>query len=299
MIPLPQFTASGLTPQAHVSPGSHLLSGLSALAISLLILWPVKPQLSPKMPGPSLQRAQDRGTLRVAVRSYARPALPGETLEPEPDEQDLALAKWLALKLQTKLQLVPGEEADLQFYGASDSDSGATLSLGSHTDGSLQLVALRQQVQKWKAYAPGNWQSTTQRLFSAESPPPSVCLGRGVAPIEALERRGLKPLMAKSSIHAISDFLAGKCDLLAETSQAVSRLLTLNSWRFYIALGQHFSVSTPAFAATSKFDISSQQWLKQILQEWSDTGLQYRALNNRVSSLTLETSLLEDGAICH
>ena len=49
----------------------------------------------------------------------------------------------------------------------------------------------------------------------------------------------------------------------------------------------------------AKADAQSTRWLQNAVQQWQRSGLQQRAQDNRVSTIALEASLLEDGAICH
>lgn len=79
----------------------------------------------------------------------------------------------------------------------------------------------------------------------------------------------------------------------------MDRLLSQSSWRFYARLGSSFVADEAAGIQLRADDAQSSQWLQQALQQWHASGLQQQALNNRVSTIALEASLLEDGAICH
>ena len=65
--------------------------------------WPAAPGDMPR--GPLLQAAEQRGVLRVGVRSYPRPSLGQEALMAEPDELDSQLAEALGAYLGLKVQL--------------------------------------------------------------------------------------------------------------------------------------------------------------------------------------------------
>ena len=54
-----------------------------------------------------------------------------------------------------------------------------------------------------------------------------------------------------------------------------------------------------AHVRLTKADAQSTRWLQHAIQQWQRSGLQQRAQDNRVSTIALEASLLEDGAICH
>ena len=56
-------------------------TALAAAAAGAGVLWPALPDLGgTEAAGPVLQQARRQGVLHVALRSYARPAQPGEAL---------------------------------------------------------------------------------------------------------------------------------------------------------------------------------------------------------------------------
>ena len=278
-----------------------LVSGAVAAAMALALLWPSIPlSATNAAPGPVLQQAQQRGVLKVALRSYSRPSLPGEPLPPEPDSFDWTLAQWLGQQLQIKVEAVPANEADVVLSGITEEQLTVDQQTPSgYADEALQLVALKKQLPQWQGFAPGGWHLLLPAFLKSDATPPTVCAGTGVVSAAALQRRGLQPQIAPSAIHAVSDFLAGKCDLLAESPATLDRLLTQDSWRFYARLGGHFSTQGKAHITLRAPDSQSQQWLQQTLRQWRSSGQQQRALASRVSTIALEASLLEDGAICH
>lgn len=287
-----------------------MASGAVAAVIALALLWPSIPWPATNASlGPVLQQAQQRGILKVALRSYSRPSPPDQQLPPEPDSFDLALAQWLGQQLQIEVEAVSAKEADVVLSGIT-TDSASTSEQrtpSGYTDETLQLVALKKQLSQWKSFAPAGVQrlfpsflkSATARPTQRPTQRPSVCAGTGVVSAAALQNRGFEPQIAPSAIHAVSDFLAGKCDLLAESPATLDRLLTQDGWRFYERLGGSFSTQAKAHITLRTPDPQSQQWLQKTLRQWRSSGQQQRALDSRVSTIALEASLLQDGAICH
>lgn len=276
-----------------------------AAGLLLPLLWWL---LIGQQPVPALQTAApsspwqeqvlQQGVLKVAVRSYPRPSLPDAPLPPEPDVLDLAYAQWLADQLQVPLQLQAPEAADLQLQEHAALATGPA-ALHGYGDTQLQLVVLRQQLPRWHPWAPSVWHNWLPRFLTAFIPAPAadatprVCMGTGVAPAAALQARGWQPVVARSSIHAISEFLSGQCDALAESPALIARLLAQPSWRFYAPLGHPWSAQT---AATPQTD---DAWLQAMQRRWRGSHVWHQTLQHRTSTLLLEAAMLEDGAICH
>lgn len=278
-------------------------TALAAAAAGAGVLWPALPQLGgTEAAGPVLLQAQRNGVLHVALRSYARPALPGEALPPEPDVYDQALADWLGRQLGTSIKIPPASDADLVLEGMAPQDDPAAADRqtgGSYMPQSLQLLVLKQQASLWSRHAPGHWSSWLPHVARKAAPRPTACVATGQASASTLQAQGLEPLFAPSSIHAVSDFLAGKCHVLAESPEVITRLLQQDNWRFYERLGNRFRSTDQAHIRLTKADAQSTRWLQHAVQQWQRSGLQQRAQDNRVSTIALEASLLEDGAICH
>ena len=278
-------------------------TALAAAAAGAGVLWPALPQRGDiETAGPVLQQARRNGVLHVALRSYARPALPGEALSPEPDVYDQALADWLGRQLGTSVKISPASDADLVLEGVAPRDGPAAADRqtgGSYMPQSLQLLVLKQQASLWSRHAPGHWSSWLPHVAQKAAPRPTACVATGQASANTLQTQGLQPLFAPSSIHAVSDFLAGKCHVLAESPEVITRLLQQDNWRFYTRLGNRFRSTDQAHIRLAKADAQSTRWLQHAVQQWQRSGLQQRAQDNRVSTIALEASLLEDGAICH
>lgn len=276
-----------------------------AAGLLLPLLWwlligqqPV-PALATAAPGsPWQERVLQQGVLKVAVRSYPRPSLPDHPLPPEPDVLDLAYAQWLADQLQVPLQLQAPEAADLQLQEHAI-QAAAPAALHGYGDRQLQLVVLRQQLPRWQPWAPAIWQNWLPRSLTALIPAPAadaaprVCMGTGLAPVAALQARGWQPVVARSSIHAISNFLSGQCDALAESPELIARLLAQPSWRFYAPLGSSWSPHADAAP------LPDDAWLQAMQQRWLGSDTRRQTLQHRTSTVLLEAAMLEDGAICH
>ncbi|WP_255576040.1 hypothetical protein [Comamonas sp. Y33R10-2] len=280
------------------------LLGLLAAVGGLAFLWPSLPaHPSNAAPGHVLLQAQAAGVLRVAMRRYSRPSLPSDPLPPEPDSYDEALANWLGQLLNVPIEIASAEKADLVLEGIAEQELPS--SAASYLPEDLQLLTLKQQTPQWVHIAPAQWpwRSWLKALAPSNQltnhPQPTVCIGIGQASLSSLQAHGLQPMPAASSVHAISDFLAGKCHLLAESPKVINRLLQQGSWRFYAPLGKSFSLPEPALIRLKQSDAQSAQWLERAVKQWQRSGLQQRAQDSRVSTIALEASLLEDGAICH
>ena len=278
-------------------------TALAAAAAGAGVLWPALPDLGgTQAAGPVLQQAQRHGVLHVALRSYARPSLPGEPLPPEPDVYDQALADWLGRQLGTSVKITPASDADLVLEGVALQDGPVAADRqtgGSYMPQSLQLLVLKQQASLWSRHAPGHWSSWLPHVGQKVAPRPTACVATGQASASTLQAQRPQPLFAPSSIHAVSDFLAGKCHVLAESPEVIARLLQQDNWRFYTRLGNRFRTTDQAHVRLTKADAQSTRWLQHAIQQWQRSGLQQRAQDNRVSTIALEASLLEDGAICH
>ena len=133
-------------------------TALAAAAAGAGVLWPALPDLGgTQAAGPVLQQVQRHGVLHVALRSYARPSLPGEPLPPEPDVYDQALADWLGRQLGTSVKITPASDADLVLEGVALQDGPVAADRqtgGSYMPQSLQLLVLKQQASLWGRHAP-------------------------------------------------------------------------------------------------------------------------------------------------
>ena len=247
-------------------------------------------------------QVQARGVLRVSVRSYSRPSLPNAPLPAEPDVLDWAYAQWLGQALGVPVELADHTVvADIRLQGEVQERAAAASPEYSTSYGErwVQLVVLRSQRSRWERMFQPVWARGWAGLWSeqgiAVAPaflPPTVCVGEGAYPTAALQARGLRPMVARSSIHAISNFLSGQCDALAESPAVVQRLLGQSSWRFYAPLGRAWEAKTSA-------NYTRDPWLAHMQAQWLASTARQQALDNRTSTIALEASLLEDGAICH
>ena len=278
-------------------------------------LSPSLPQASDPSTASDWQQAiQRRGVLRVAVRHYPRPSLPDAPLAPEPDVLDAAYAQWLADALEVALHIAAWDAAadvdlHLQDHG-HHANTAQPLAPAGYGESAVQLLVLRQQLPKWQAYAVPAWLQTIANQLPqwllpshasngrASTAVPTVCFGEGAMPATALQARGLQPRPARSAIHAISNFLAGQCDVLAESPDVVDKLLAQNTWRFYSRLGGAWQATTSASSSTVPPPVIDP-WLHTMHQRWLRSPARAQALHNRTSTVLLEATMLEDGAICH
>ena len=256
----------------------------------------------PAAPGPWLQAVQQRGTMVVGVRQYARPAPPNAPTPPEPDHFDVAMARYVADRLGVQLQIIglPGEPGS-PAWQAAQHDVDVVIAGASSTLGSEGLVP--------SAYAIGDGSLLVlrgSRYARAEDlRGQAVCVGQGSA-YAARIAQGLEgvPKVYASSIRAATGFLAGECQALADDAPVIARLLTLQEWRFYRKLdgdlpadadaGQH-----AARIALHAADPQSAAWFDQAIRAWRSDGALQRAREQRAGDVAYEASQLQDGLVCH
>ena len=273
------------------------LAGLIAVAggpVALARLAAPGPALA--APGPLLLQARERGRLRVGVREYPRPALPGDLQPPEPDNYDAGLARHIALQLGVPVQLVG--LAGTQVAGAiaagrvdmvlAGSPAGPYVppqrSRAAYVQGPARIVVLR------------NGPLTSAAQLAGRS----VCVAEGSPYAAALRQRyGARPMVLRSAVHAVSAFMAGECAALAEDEGLVQRLLAQPEWRYYRMLAPRLAPAPTAQVLLPRPDAASAAYLDAVLAQWSASGHQSRARQQRTSEVALEAALLQDGAICH
>jgi len=255
------------------------------------------PALSGLATGPVLERAVQRGTLVVGVRSYARPAPPGEPTPAEPDSYDVALAQGLADRLGVRLHLVGLDPSshdaalrehrlDLVVAGApgAPASEGVAVADGDYDGAPGMLVGLRS--------------GRLQRTDDLAGQP--VCVVQGSGFTRTLtERFGARPRAYPSSVHAASAFMAGECQALADHADVLERLLRNDEWRFYRAVVRSLASGGDAAIRLVGGDEHSRLWLSAALREWQASGEQDRARSARVGNVQFEVGLLRDGLVCH
>ena len=304
---------AGLPPRSPWRPMQRhgwlaALAALGAAAWMAMARWPADAALlvaafapatlSPSPPGPLLQQARERGVLRVGVREYPRPSLPGEPLSPEPDGYDAGLARHIAGQLGVGVQLVglpPSQlaaamaagQVDLALAGSPANPSptaAARRGTVPYVTGAGRIVALRKGLLAHTAQLNGQ----------------AVCVAQGSPYAEPLrERLGARPVPYRSAVHAVSAFMAGECAALAEDEALLQRLLAQTEWRFYRLLDGAIAPAPSAQVQLAQADPASARYLDALLQQWRAQGLEAQARLHRTSTVVLEVALLQDGAICH
>lgn len=258
--------------------------------------------------GPVLERAVQRGTLIVGVRSYARPSPPEAPTPPEPDRFDAALAARLAATLGVKVALVglaQNEQRraldegriDVLLAGvpavegakAGAASDGIAFATGSVDPADGLLVALRK----------GPLQDLPAREASALRGV-SVCVGEGSVFASTVEQRyGARARSYPSSVHAVSAFMAGECAALAEDTQVLQRLMTDEAWRFYKPIAMALQPGADAAIGLAEGDAVSRDYLAAAVRRWHADGTLTQLRTTRAGNLQFEISQLGDGLICH
>ncbi|UDM49124.1 ABC transporter substrate-binding protein [Cupriavidus sp. MP-37] len=246
--------------------------------------------------GPVLAGAVRRGELVVGVRAYPRPAPPNRPTPPEPDAFDVEFGRYIAARLDVRLRVValqpdaPGKVAasvpgiDLVIAGsAMDSARPASASSTNYTGGKGGLVALR-----------GGPLHTLADLAGKR-----VCVASGSPYASELGYAGALPRIYASAIHAVSAFMAGDCEALAEDEVVLDRLMGLPEWRFYRRLEARLTPAPYAQMALSAPDTASQAWIDLAARHWKAGGAFAGARERRAANVGFEVGLLQNGLVCH
>ncbi|PLP97224.1 transporter substrate-binding domain-containing protein [Cupriavidus pauculus] len=260
----------------------------------------------PVAPGPWLQTVQQRGTLVVGVRQYARPAPPKAPTPPEPDHFDVAMARYVADRLGVTLKVagLPGEPGS-SAWQAAQRDVDVVIAGATPTPGGDAVVSNAPVVPVASAYAIGEGSllvlrgSRYQRTDDLRGQP--VCVGQGSAYATRIAQdfQGV-PKVYASSIRAATGFLAGECQALADDTPVVARLLTLQEWRFYRKLdGDLQADASAARIGLHAADPQSAVWFEQAVRDWRRDGALQRAREQRAGDVAYEASQLQDGLVCH
>lgn len=315
--------ADGTTATPPADPPRGIASGPRVMAVALLTAvlggagialhaapWPARvagrllQALSPEPPfdkvplGPVLAQAQRQGELVVGVRAYRRPAPPGAPTPAEPDNFDAALARYLGKTLRVRVALV-GIEADartrawppfarpvdLVIAGAGDVPAAAAQVPVAYAGGDGRLVVARRS-----AYQSG-----------ADLRQKEVCVPQGSPYARALARHyGAVPRVYPSAIHAISGFMAGECQALAEDGQVLARLAGLPEWRFYRRLDDSVAADDagPQIGMRADDPVSSA-YLIRAVRAWKADGGLAEARTRRAGDVSFEAGQLQDGLVCH
>lgn len=248
--------------------------------------------------GRLLDAVVSRGTLVVGVREYARPAPPKAPTSPEPDHFDVAMARFVAQRLGVDLRVVglPGEpgsrawqaaqrDVDVVLAGAADAHDGMVAVPSAYAVGPGRLLVLRG--------------SAVQRAKDLRAQ--TVCVAQGSPYVTHLVRTlGAEVRVYGSSIRAASGFLAGECQALADDSEVLQRLQTLQEWRFYRSLQDVVPADEQRAQIAMRIDdAQSAAWLAQAARDWRRDGALARAREQRAGDVAFEASQLQDGLVCH
>jgi len=289
------------------------LAGLTGLAINLLL--PRFPDVPERLPtslasqlarlshepdwdaipyGPTLADVHRRGELVVGVRAYPRPAPMGRPAPPEPDAFDVAMAQFLADRLLVRLRVVnlrPDGSGnvpqplgvDLVLAGSA-AGAGVRTVASAYTGGLGRLVVLRA--------------STVRKLDDLDGR--RVCVASGNAYARSLKRLGAVPRIYESAIRAVSAFMAGECDALAEDEVLVDRMFGLPEWRFYRTLDGVVAPDNGGGQAVLRTDDqASARWLDLAVRLWKTNGALAAARERRAADVGYEAALLLSGFVCH
>ena len=254
--------------------------------------WPAAPGDMSR--GPLLQAAEQRGVLRVGVRSYPRPSLGQEALVAEPDELDSQLAEALGayLGLKVQLQALP--------QNALLSDDRVDLVIA----GSLKLPVAADRVASLRDLPVQHREGALLGLRNAPVRPvrgQSVCVAVGSPWAQTLQQQGAELRTYVSSIRAAVAFMAGECNLLAEERNSLQALALAQApdWRFYALLPQTLKASSDVRVYLPVVDKQSRALINAALRDWQARGGQNRAWELRSNALLVDSLKIGDGLVCH
>ncbi|HEY0200432.1 MAG TPA: transporter substrate-binding domain-containing protein [Burkholderiaceae bacterium] len=268
--------------------------------------WQPEPAWSALPSGPVLDAARQRGVLVVGVRQYPRPAPPGTAAPPEPDRFDTDIARFIARTLGLPVRFVglggdsnaermsaaPDPRIDLVIAGARPWD-GSNLAMPDssalvptpYASGTGRLVVLRKS--QWQT--PGDLHRQP------------ICLAQGSPYTHDVQQRlGALARIYPSSIHAISAFMNGECQALAEDDALMERLLVLPEWRFYRPLyGAVKADADRGQIVLHTPDAASAAYVDRAVRYWRTSGAVAQAQLRRVGDVSFEVTQLQNGLVCH
>lgn len=248
-------------------------------------------------PGPLLEPAQARGVLRVGMREYARPALPGAQVEPEADPVDAALARALGDYLQLPVELVGVAPAQRE---AALATGRVDLLIAGSTAGPLPAGHLRLPASA--RHDQGALLVLRGLPLAADAPlrRRSVCLAEGSPYHHALAgKHGAETRSYPSAVHAVAAFQAGECAALAEEASLVAWLLQQPDWRFYRRLPITLRAADGGHVRLPSGEPQSRAWLAAALDDWRLRGGQDAAMAHWLGELSVDVLKLDQGLICH
>lgn len=274
---------------------------------------PAEPAWSGLPLGPVLADAKHRGVLVVGVRAYPRPAPSGAPTPPEPDAFDVELANFIAGRLGVRLQVV-GLAAD-RSGGALQPPSSSPSSPSSPSSSQVDLIlagtpGAAQAFAPLPATVPAAYTGGTGHLVVLRGSPyrhaadlagKPVCMALGSPYARGLAARdGVAPRIYESGIHAVSAFMAGECQALAEDGLLLDRLLGLPEWRFYRPLDNALAADNDtAQIALRAADDTSSAWLGEAVRYWKIGGSLAQARVRRAADVGFEVGQLQNGFVCH
>lgn len=290
-------------PQRPLPPKVRLSLVLLATALILAAVlggnwhaawWAPRPGDLP--PGPLLEPALTRGVLRVGVREYVRPALPGMPLVAEPDAADAALAKALGGYLDLPVELVGLAPAQRD---AALAEGRVDLLIAGSASKPLPASHLR---------LPASARQDEGALLALHDRPPaadaplhgrSVCLAEGSPYRHALAgRHGAALRIYPSSVQAVAAFRAGECAVLAEEASLVAWLQQQPDWRIYRRLPVALRAADGGHVRLPSAEPQSRAWLAAALADWRLSGGQDAAMAHLIGELSVDVLKLDQGLIC-
>lgn len=301
--------------------------GLASAAALAPLLLPYAPDLPSRLP-PAAQRwlgagvpepdwrslpagawadgVRERGVLVAAVRYYPRPAPPEAPTPPEPDGFDQALARFVAQRLGVQLEIVaaPGQAA-LRGIALPPGPAPDLLVAGGAGEGVPRLPGGAPALAVASAYSGGLGRLAVLRgsaiAQAADLRLATVCVQQGSPYAQLVASQwGATPLPYPSGIHAISGFMAGECQALAEDEAVVERLMAREEWRFYRRLPDElWPDGRQAQLLLAGGDAESAALVDRLVRHWKAGGALLEARERRVGDIAFEVSQLDEGLICH
>jgi polar amino acid transport system substrate-binding protein len=244
-----------------------------------------------------LARIRQQGRL-VAGVDYVVPAYVATTKFRTPETIDTALAEDVAKRLKVSLTAVradvrypaqPGPDgmkkpdlAIAAFSGIAPARPGAILIPTGYVAGPMAIMRSDTTIKTW------------EQLRGRK-----VCVAEGGAYTGTLAAKyGATEIVHKAPADALLALRIGTCDATVHDNVLLEELLKLPEWKKFSARLPAGPRKTQAFVVPAE-DRALAGYLRQVTQEWHDSGHLAQLMNKMARSIAFEVYLDQDVPDCH
>lgn len=246
-------------------------------------------------PADGLARIRQQGRL-VAGVDYVVPVYVAATKFRTPEAIDTALAEDVAKRLKVTLATVradaryPAQASGAQrpdlalasFTGIAPARPGAVLIPTGYAAGPMAIMRTDTMIKTW------------EHLRGRK-----VCVAEGGAYAGMLAAKyGATEIVHKAPADALLALRTGACDATVHDDVLLEELLKLPEWKKFSARLPAGPRKTQAFVVPAE-DRALAGYLRQVAQEWSDTGYLAQVMNKMARSIAFEVYLDQDVPDCH